>query len=416
MGEQANVLESAQMLVAKATQRLKLGPAVVDLLKEPLRAMVVRIPVKMDDGRVEVFTGYRVQHNDAVGPTKGGIRFHPRVDFDEVKALAIWMTLKCAILGLPYGGAKGGITCDPKTMSQGEIERLSRGYIRAISQIIGSEKDIPAPDVYTNPQIMAWMVDEFSAVRQYNDFGLMTGKPVIIGGSAGRSEATARGCLFVVREAAKVFGLALKDLTVVIQGFGNAGGMAAKLFHEQGARIIGVSDSKGSACSPGGLDPARVLEHKKRTGSVKDFPGTKDLPAKDFLTLECAVLIPAALENQITADVARDVRCRIVGEAANGPTTPDADEILRKRGVLVLPDVLANAGGVTVSYFEWVQNRMGFYWTEEEVNQKLERMMVDSFRAVYDMHKKHDTDMRMAAYMVAISRVAEAMRTRGWMG
>lgn len=414
MAETVNVFETAQTLIDEAASRLGLDPGTTELLREPIRVLTVRIPVKMDDGSVKVFTGYRSQHNDALGPTKGGLRFHPDVSLDEVKALSTWMSLKCSILGLPYGGAKGAIKCNPKELSRGELERLSRGYIRAVAQIVGPEKDIPAPDVYTNPQIMAWMVDEFSAIRQHNSFGLMTGKPLIIGGSAGRNEATARGCLFAVREAAAALGLKVEGSRVVIQGYGNAGSIAAKLFTQDGAKVIAVSDSRGAAYHLEGLDPDSVLEFKEKTGSVKGYPGSRDISADELLTLDCDILIPAALENQITADNASRIRAKIVAEAANGPTTPEANQILYEKGILVLPDVYCSAGGVTVSYFEWVQNNMGYYWSEDEVNQKLEIMMRDAFKRIYEMSKKHSVDMRMAAYMVGIARIAEAMKARGW--
>lgn len=410
-----NPFEIVQRQVYEACQALGTEPAVYEILKQPQRVLEVAIPVKMDDGSVQTFIGYRSQHNDALGPTKGGIRFHPGVYMDEVKALSMWMTFKCAVLGLPYGGAKGAVRCDPKSMSPGEIERLSRGYIRAISQIIGPEKDIPAPDVYTNPQIMAWMMDEFSKLYQKNVFGVITGKPLIIGGSAGRNSATARGCVFTVVRAAQRLGIELKGARVVVQGFGNAGSFAAQLMAEVGAKVIAVNDSKGAAVNPNGLDPVALTEYKQRTGTVKGFPGSTDATNDEILTMDCDILIPAALENQITSKNAAEVKARIVGEAANGPTTPEADEILHKKGVLVIPDILCNAGGVTVSYFEWVQNLMNFYWTEEEVNARLERMMIEAFDAVYDMHKSKKVTMRQAAYMRAVARVAEAMKVRGWL-
>lgn len=414
MLETVNVLETAQRLIDEAASRLGLDAGTTELLREPMRVLTVRIPVRMDDGSIRVFTGYRSQHNDALGPTKGGLRFHPDVSLDEVKALSVWMSLKCSILGLPYGGAKGAIKCNPKELSRGELERLSRGYIRAVAQIIGPEKDIPAPDVYTNPQVMAWMVDEFSALKQFNNFGLMTGKPLVIGGSAGRNEATARGCLFAVREAAATLGLDIRGSRVAIQGFGNAGSIAAQLFAEDGAKVIAVSDSKGSIYDPNGLDPDSVIEFKQKTGSVRGYPGSKEIGTDELLMLDCDILIPAALENQITPENAPGIRAKIVAEAANGPTTPKANEILYEKGVLVLPDVYCSAGGVTVSYFEWVQNNMGYYWSEDEVNQKLELMMRDAFRRIYDMSRKHKVDMRMAAYMVGIARIVEGMKVRGW--
>ncbi|HHV79992.1 MAG TPA: Glu/Leu/Phe/Val dehydrogenase [Firmicutes bacterium] len=410
-----NPFEIVQKQVFDACQALGTDPAVYEILKEPQRTLEVSIPVRMDDGSIKSFLGYRAQHNDALGPTKGGIRFHPNVYMDEVKALAMWMTFKCAVLGLPYGGAKGAVKCDPKSMSQGEIERLSRGYMRAISQIVGPEKDIPAPDVYTNPQIMAWMADEFSKMREKNVFGIITGKPLIMGGSAGRNSATARGCVFTIVQAAKRLGIDLNGARVVVQGFGNAGSFAAELMAQLGSKIIAVNDSKGAAVNPKGLDPKAVKEFKAKTGTVKGFPGSCDASNDEVLTMDCEILIPAALENQITSQNAAQVKAKIIGEAANGPTTPEADEILAKNGVLVIPDILANAGGVTVSYFEWVQNLQNFYWTEEEVNSRLERMMVAAFDAVYDMHVEKKVKMRDAAYMRAVARVAEAMKVRGWL-
>lgn len=414
--ETLNPFHIVQRQIKEAVDALGVEPAAYEILKQPMRFLEVSIPVRMDDGSLKVFTGYRSQHNDALGPTKGGIRYHPGVYADEVKALSMWMTFKCALLGLPYGGGKGAIACNPKEMSKGELERLSRGFIRAIAQIVGPEKDIPAPDVYTNPQIMAWMVDEFSQLRGYNNFGLMTGKPLIIGGSLGRNEATGRGCVIVALEAARMLGIPIKGARVVVQGFGNAGSVAARLMHEAGAKVIAVNDSKGGAYNPNGLDPVAVNEYKARTGSVKGAPGTQDISNDELLALDCDILIPAALENQITSQNAGQIKAKIISEAANGPTTPEGDEILASRGILVIPDILASAGGVTVSYFEWVQNLQNFYWTEEEVNARLEQMMKRSFAAVYRMHQEKKVPMRQAAFMVAVDRVVQAMRVRGWLG
>lgn len=416
MTEATNPFKAVQAQVKKTVDALGLEPQVYDILKQPLRFLEVAIPVKMDDGSVRVFMGYRAQHNDALGPTKGGIRYHPDVYPDEVKALSMWMTFKCSVLGLPYGGAKGAVACNPKELSPGELERLSRGYIRAIYQIVSPEKDIPAPDVYTNPQIMAWMADEYSMMCQKNQFGIITGKPIIIGGSKGRSEATARGCAIVIREAAKKLGIDIKGATVAVQGYGNAGSVVARLMAEMGAKVVAVSDTKGGAYDPRGLDPVKVLEFKEKTGTVRGFPGSKEITNQDLIAMDCDILIPAAMENQITGENAGNVRAKIIGEAANGPTTPEADDILDKKGVFLIPDILANAGGVTVSYFEWVQNLMNFYWTEKEVNERLESMMVSAFEAVYDMHKKRNARMRDAAYLLAVDRVAQAMRVRGWLG
>ncbi|MDI6895416.1 MAG: Glu/Leu/Phe/Val dehydrogenase [Bacillota bacterium] len=414
--ETLNPYHIVQRQIREAVDALGVEPAAYEILKQPMRFLEVSIPVRMDDGTLKVFTGYRSQHNDALGPTKGGIRYHPGVHADEARALSMWMTFKCSLLGLPYGGGKGAIACNPKEMSKGELERLSRGFIRAIAQIVGPEKDIPAPDVYTNPQIMAWMVDEFSQLRGYNNFGLMTGKPLIIGGSLGRSEATGRGCVIVALEAARMLGIPAQGARVVVQGFGNAGSVAARLMHEAGAKVIAVNDSKGGAYSPDGLDPVAVSEYKARTGTVKGAPRTRDISNADLLALDCDILIPAALENQITSQNAGQIKARIVSEAANGPTTPEGDEILAGRGILVIPDILASAGGVTVSYFEWVQNLQNFYWTEEEVNARLEQMMKRSFGAVYRMHGDKKVPMRQAAFMVAVDRVVQAMRVRGWLG
>ncbi|MBO8168377.1 MAG: Glu/Leu/Phe/Val dehydrogenase [Thermoanaerobacteraceae bacterium] len=417
MSKELNSYQIAQEQIKEAVKKLGLSSTVFDILKQPERELTVAVPVEMDNGDIRVFTGYRVQHNSALGPTKGGIRFHPDVTLDEVRALALWMTFKSAVVGLPYGGGKGGVACNPKEMSPREIQRLSREYIRAIAPIIGPEKDIPAPDVYTNPQVMSWMMDEYSKYKGYNDFGIITGKPVIVGGSLGRNEATARGCSFVIREAAKAIGLDMKGATVAVQGYGNAGSIVARLLHEMGCQIIAAVDSTGGAYNPQGLDPVKLAEYKKENGTVKGYPGSKEISNEELLTMKCDILIPAALENQITEDIAKDVQAKIIGEAANGPTTPGADRILTEKGVLVLPDILANAGGVTVSYFEWVQNNMGYYWSEEEVNSKLEVKMVNAFNEVYKMFKNNKgVDMRTAAYMVSISYVSEAMRVRGWLG
>ncbi len=413
--ETLNPFYIAQKQVRAAVSELGLPDAVYEILKQPLRVLEVAVPVVMDDGRVQVFTGYRSQHNDALGPFKGGLRFAPSVTVDEVKALSMWMTFKCATLGLPYGGGKGGVICDPKRLSSRELEELSRGFIQAVSMIVGPEKDIPAPDVYTNPQIMAWMVDEFSRIRDQNSFGLMTGKPLIIGGSAGRGTATGRGCVIVATQAAKKLGIDITKARVVVEGFGNAGSVAADLISQMGATVVACNDSTGGIHNPKGLDVKAVIAHKEKTGSVKGFPGTTPVTNEELLQLECDILIPAALENQITERVAPGVKARIISEAANGPTTPEADEILAKKDILIIPDVLASAGGVTVSYFEWVQNTMNYYWTEEEVNEKLSDMMIRAFEGVWKMHEARKVTMRRAAFMVAVSRVAEAMKVRGWL-
>jgi len=412
--EGLNAFIIARQQVSTAGERLGLKPEVIEMLKEPRRVLEVNFPVKMDDGSIQVFKGFRSQHSDAVGPAKGGIRFHPDVNVDEVKALSMWMTFKCGVVGLPYGGGKGGVICNPKELSLNELENLSRAYIEAISQIIGPDKDIPAPDVYTNSQVMAWMMDEYSKLKQSNQPGITTGKPIICGGSLGRNEATARGCVFTIREAAKGIGLELKDSTVAIQGYGNAGSIAATLLHDMGCKIIAICDSRGTAYSAEGIDPQAAAAHKAETGSVEGLQGTEAIKQDEIFELDVDILVPAALENQITTKNADKVKAKIVAEAANGPTTPEADKILFENGVLDIPDILANAGGVTVSYFEWVQNLMNYYWTEEEVNSKLEKIMVNAFNATREMSKKHEVDMRTAAYMVSISRVAEAMKARGW--
>ncbi|MDI6855583.1 MAG: Glu/Leu/Phe/Val dehydrogenase [Candidatus Thermoplasmatota archaeon] len=415
MAEEANPFEVAQKQLDICAKNLGLDPQVHAILREPMRIIQVSIPVRMDNGKVKVFQGFRVQYNDARGPCKGGIRYHPAETIDTVKALAAWMTWKCAIVDIPYGGGKGGVICNPKEMSQGELERLSRGYIRAISSFIGPEKDIPAPDVYTNPQVMAWMMDEFSKLKGYNVPGMITGKPIPLGGSAGRGDATARGGMYILKEAAKHLGLDLKKATVAIQGYGNAGQFAAKLVTELfGSKIVAISDSKGGIYSEKGLDWRAVLEHKEKTKSVIGFKETKTISNEELLELKVDVLIPAALENVITEKNAARIKAKILLELANGPTTPEADKILYKNKIFVVPDFLANAGGVTVSYFEWVQNTYGYYWEEQEVHDKLEKKMVKAFRDVLEMAEKHKVDNRTAAYMVSVNRVAEAMKLRGW--
>jgi len=414
MSETLNPFEIVQKEIKSACDKLGLDNSVYEILKEPERVLTVSIPVKMDDGTTKTFIGFRSQHNTAIGPAKGGVRFHPNVSLDEVKALSTWMTFKCSVVGIPYGGGKGGVICNPKELSKGELERLSRGFFKAISPIIGPEKDIPAPDVYTNAQVMAWFMDEFSTLRGYNTPGIVTGKPIIIGGSLGRNEATARGATFTIREAAKNTGLDLTKATVAIQGYGNAGSIAARLLSELGCKIVAVNDSQGGAYDPAGLDPMAVLEYKNKNKTVKGYPGSKDISGEELLELAVDILVPAALENVITSKNAANIKAKIVGECANGPTTPEADEVLYKNGVLVIPDILCNAGGVTVSYFEWVQNLMNFYWTEEEVNTRLEHIMVKAFSEVYKMHEDYKVNMREAAYMVSIKRIADAMKVRGW--
>ncbi|WP_047150687.1 Glu/Leu/Phe/Val family dehydrogenase [Aneurinibacillus tyrosinisolvens] len=411
--ENFNVFERTQQIFLTALQKLGYGEDVYELLKEPVRLLTVRIPVKMDDGSTKIFTGYRAQHNDAVGPTKGGIRFHPDVTEEEVKALSMWMSIKCGISDLPYGGGKGGIQCDPRSMSFGELERLSRGYVRAISQIVGPTKDIPAPDVFTNSQIMAWMMDEYSHIREFDSPGFITGKPLVLGGSAGRESSTAQGVTICIREAAKVAGINLEGAKVIIQGFGNAGSFLAKFMHDSGAKIVGISDAYGALYDAEGLDIDYLLDNRDSFGTVTTLFSTT-ISNKELLVQECDILVPAAIENQITEENAADIKAKIVVEAANGPTTLNATEILTDRGVLLVPDVLASSGGVIVSYFEWVQNNQGYYWTEEEVQAKLEKLLKASFHNVHCTSVEKKVDMRLSAYIVGIRRMAEAVKWRGW--
>jgi glutamate dehydrogenase/leucine dehydrogenase len=395
-----------------AAKKLNLDSSIHEILKHPMRAFIVSIHVLMDDGSVRVFTGYRVQYNDALGPTKGGIRYHPDLTIDEVTALAAWMTWKTAVTGLPLGGGKGGIRCNPKEMSKAELERLTRGFARTIAKFIGPSTDVPAPDVYTDSQTMAWMMDEYSEIVGYPAFGVVTGKPVNVGGSLGRNEATSRGVMYTVVEAAKHLGIDLGNATVAVQGYGNVGYHAARLLREIGCRIVAVSDSKGGVYNPDGLDPVKVSEHKNKTGSVVGYPESRPVSNEQLLELECDILVPSALENQITGANATSIRAKIVAEGANGPTTPEADDILFKKGIFVIPDILANSGGVIVSYFEQVQNQMNFYWAEEEVRAKLESTITKAFKEVLRIARQYDVNMRTAAYMLAVRRVADAMLTR----
>jgi glutamate dehydrogenase (NAD(P)+) len=367
----------------------------------------------MDDGSVKVFEGYRVQHNIARGPAKGGIRYHPKVNLDEVKALAAWMTWKCATVNIPYGGAKGGVCCDPKRMSRGELERMTRRYASEISLLIGPDRDIPAPDVYTDAQTMAWIMDTYSMTVGHSALGVVTGKAVELGGSVGRNEATARGAVFCIREACQVLRKPLRGATVAVQGFGNAGATAARLLHDEGAKVVAVSDSKGGAYQSRGLDPRQIFAHKQQTGSLVGFKGAERITNEELLEVKCDILVPAALENQITLRNASRIRTRIVAEAANGPTTPGADRVLQDRGIFVIPDIVCNAGGVTVSYFEWAQDLQGFFWEELEVTKQLEKFMKRAFHEVHETGKRQKVDMRTAAYVLAVSRVAEATRLRG---
>jgi glutamate dehydrogenase/leucine dehydrogenase len=407
-----SALDTALEQLRIAAEKLKLDPGLHEMLKYPKRTLMVSINIKMDDGTIKTFLGCRVQHNDARGPFKGGIRYHPNVTLDEVTALAMWMTWKCAVVDIPYGGAKGGVCCNPKEMSKGELERLTRRYISLILDLIGPYRDVPAPDVYTDAQTMAWIMDTYSQFKGYSVPECVTGKPLSVGGSEGRAEATSLGVMFCAREAAKILGLKMKDARVVVQGFGSVGWNAAKIAYDWGCRIIGVSDSTGGIYCPKGLNPYKVYEHKAKTGSVLNFENCKNITNEELLELECDILVPAALENQITKANADKIKAKIVAEGANGPTTPEADEILFKKGVFVIPDILANSGGVIVSYFEQVQNQMNYYWTEEEVRNKLKEMITKAFHDVLELSKQYNVNMRIAAYMLAVKRVADALMTR----
>ncbi len=410
-----SLFEMAQAQLDEVASILHLEPGIHAFLREPMRELHVSIPVKMDDGQTKVFQGFRVQYNNARGPFKGGIRFHPEETVDVVKALAAWMTWKCAVADIPLGGGKGGVICNPKEMSSSELERLSRGYIDAIWEFIGPDRDIPAPDVYTNPQIMGWMMDEYSKLRGCSIPGVITGKPLSLGGSLGRDDATARGGVYTIMEAAKHLNMDLSAATVAVQGFGNAGSNAAILMREiAGSKIVVVSDSKGGIHNKQGLDPSKVLQHKMETGSVINFPQAENISNAELLELEVDVLCPAGLETVITEKNASRIRARIVAELANGPTTPESDEVLYQNGVFSIPDFLCNAGGVTVSYFEWVQCLNRYYWDENEVHQQLGRIMTKAFQDVLAESLKRKVKMRTAAYIVAVIRVAEAMKLRGW--
>jgi glutamate dehydrogenase (NAD(P)+) len=411
--EDLNPYRIAQIQFDIAAEYLKLDQGLRQILRTPKRVLEVSIPTKMDNGQVKVFSGYRVQHNVARGPAKGGIRYHPAVTLDEVKALAAWMTWKTATVNIPYGGGKGGVICDPKRMTKPELERMTRRYTSEILPLIGPEKDIPAPDVYTDSQTMAWIMDTYSMTKGYSSLGVVTGKPLSIGGSEGRNEATARGCLVAVEEACRVKKMSIRGSSVAIQGFGNAGSLAAKLFAEKKARVIAISDSRGGVFNSRGIDPLKAMRYKERSGTVVGMPGTSRISNDELLTMKCDILIPAALENVITLNNADQVKAKIVAEAANGPTTPHADEVLARKGIMLLPDILANAGGVTVSYFEWVQDLQSFFWSEAEVNAKLESVMRRAFTEVHESARKHRTHMRTGAYCLAVGRVADATLVRG---
>ncbi len=410
-----NPFEIAQHQVKNACDQLQADPAVYELLKQPMRVLSFPVPVKMDNGSIRVFEAFRSQHNDAVGPTKGGIRFHPNVSLDEVRALSTWMTFKCGVVGLPYGGGKGGIIVDPKQLSQGELERLSRGYVRAIGDFIGDRKDIPAPDVNTNGQIMSWMVDEFSKMHGQNIPGVITGKPVEFGGSLARTEATGYGVFLMIRESAKKKGINLNETTVAVQGFGNVGSYAAFYSMQAGVKVVAVSDASCCLYKKDGLNIPALMEYKKTHESIKGFPGVDEEMGRDeIFGLDVEIFAPCALENAITSGNADQIKAKIVCEGANGPTTPEAEEILNAKGILIVPDILANAGGVTVSYFEWVQNLQNYYWGFNEVQEKQERLMVEAFNAIWELMDHKQVEMRTAAYMISIKRVADAMKLRGW--
>jgi glutamate dehydrogenase (NAD(P)+) len=411
--EELNPFMIAKQQFDRAADYLELEVSMRRVLKNAKRQLVVSIPVKMDNGEVQVFEGYRVQHNIARGPAKGGIRYHPQVTLDEVKALASWMTWKCATVGIPYGGGKGGVICDTKILSIGEIERLTRRYAFEIAPIIGPDSDIPAPDVYTDEQTMAWIMDTISMVRGRTELGVVTGKPISLGGSQGRAEATARGCLYALREACTVKGMELKGARVAVHGFGNAGANIARLVAADGAKVIAICDSRSGVYAESGIDIGAALKHKALTTSVLGLPNTKEIGCEDILGIDCDILLPSALENTITLRNVGQVKAKIIAELANGPTTPGADRVLADEGVFLVPDILANAGGVTVSYYEWVQDLYSYFWSESEINNRLEQTMRLAFREVYDKAQQFDTDMRTGAYILAVDRVAEATRMRG---
>jgi glutamate dehydrogenase (NAD(P)+) len=397
----------------EAAMRLKLDDGMRKVLRSAAKELTVHIPVLLDDGRLEVFTGYRVQHSLARGPAKGGIRFAPDVTLDEVRALASWMTWKCAVVNIPFGGGKGGVICDPNVLSDGELERLTRRYTAEIIDFLGPERDVPAPDVNTNEKVMAWIMDTYSMHARHTVTAVVTGKPMALGGSRGRPEATGRGCMIVILKALELLGLKPENSRVVIQGFGNVGSMAAKLMSAIGFKIVCMIEYDGAVYNPNGLDTAALQQHRRETGSITGFAGGEDIDKDEALFLECEVLIPAATENVIHSGNAERIRCKILCEGANGPSTPLADEVLADKKIFVIPDILANAGGVTVSYFEWVQDRQGFFWNEQLVNQRLEEIMTESFDAVVEFARAHQVNNRIAAYMLALDRVAQAIKLRG---
>ncbi len=412
-----DTLKSTLSLIKQSVEELEMSNDVYEYLRVPNRFVEAAVPVEMDDGSINVFTSYRSQHNNVLGPFKGGIRFHPDSTADEVKALSMWMTLKCSLVGTPFGGGKGAVVCDPRKMSIREKERVSRGYVRAMGSVLGPETDIPAPDVYTDAQVMAWMADEYATMMREPNFGVVTGKPIAVGGCVGREEATSRGCVYIAKEAARTLDIPIKGARVAVQGAGNVGGFAALLMEEEGCKIVGISDSRGGIYDPAGLSIKDVMAHKKSTGSLEGISGVKEITNQELLALDCDILIPAAMENQITGKNAADVKARIVVEGANGPTTPEGDQILKENDILVVPDVMANSGGVTVSYFEWVQNNYGFSWDFATVDKHLREKMVEAFNNVYGFYCERciGSDMRTGAYMYAIKKLAEAMQYRGWL-
>jgi len=411
--EELNPFEIAKQQFNRAADYLELDASMRHVLESPKRQLIVSIPVKMDGGDVQVFEGYRVQHNIARGPAKGGIRYHPNVSLDEVKALASWMTWKCATVNIPYGGGKGGVICDPKSLSRNELERLTRRYAFEIAPIIGPDRDIPAPDVYTDEQTMAWIMDTISMVRGHTELGVVTGKPLSLGGSQGRSEATARGCLYALREACRVKDMSLKGARVAVHGFGNAGANIARLVAEDGARVVAACDSKAAVYSESGIDIGEALKHKAQTSSLAGLRGCKEMSPEDMMAVDCDILLPSALENAITLKNVGKVKAKIIGELANGPTTPGADRVLEDQGVCLVPDILANAGGVTVSYYEWVQDQYSFFWSERQINETLEQAMQTAFHSVHETAERYNTDLRTGAYILAVGRVAEATNVRG---
>jgi len=411
--EELNPFEIAKQQFDRAADYLELEESMRNVLRSAKRQLIVSIPVRMDGGETKVFEGYRVQHNIARGPAKGGIRYHPNVSLDEVKALASWMTWKCATVGIPYGGGKGGVICDPKSMSRNELERLTRRYAFEIAPIIGPDRDIPAPDVYTDSQTMAWIMDTISMVHGHTELGVVTGKPLSLGGSQGRHEATARGALYALREACRVKGIDIRDSRVAVQGFGNAGSIITKLLATDGAKVVAVCDSKSGLYNENGIYVRGALKHKEETGALYGCSGGEEIAPDDVLEVDCDILCPSALENSITLKNVGKVKAKIIAELANGPTTPGADRVLEDEGVLLIPDILANAGGVTVSYYEWVQDQYSFFWSEDRINQTLEQTMSKAFKEVHEKAAYYGTDLRTGAYILAIDRVAEATRVRG---